>query len=207
MMPILEILIAGTLLGWGAAIPIGPINLELIRRNLQFGTTAGLCFGLGAATADCLFLILLSVGALSLLTQPVIFKMVGLLGAIILAYFGYRAFTIKPISKTHLITGDASLPKEFLSGLFLTVSSPISIIFWASISTQVVALTLKHPLGIIYAGIGVIFGTTTWIVALNLFMHFTKHKISDRAIHILNKIGGVILLGFAVFSFYYSFFK
>ncbi len=31
-------LLFGLLLGWGAAIPIGPMNLEIIRRNLRYGT-------------------------------------------------------------------------------------------------------------------------------------------------------------------------
>ncbi len=35
----MHFLIFGLLLGLGAAIPIGPVNLEIIRRNLKDGTT------------------------------------------------------------------------------------------------------------------------------------------------------------------------
>jgi L-lysine exporter family protein LysE/ArgO len=201
-MLILEILLMGTILGWGAAIPIGPINLEIIRRNLQFDTHAGLVFGFGACSADLLYLILLSYGALSLLTYPLVLKIVGLVGAIILAYFGYCALTLKN-TDNKIDTHTPRLPRQqYLSGLLLTLSNPMTILFWASISAQVVNLTKSHPYATIYAGIGVIIGTFSWVVLLNVFIHFTKHKISDRAINILNKIGGIILLGFAGLGIY-----
>lgn len=200
-MQILEVLFMGVLLGWGAAIPIGPINLEMIRRNLSFGTRFSLVFGLGACTADLLYLVLLSYGALSLLTYPLVLKTIGIIGAFILVYFAYGALTAQPSESHSLSKNEAqSLYQHYFSGLLLTLSNPITILFWASISAQVVALTLTHPQALVYAGLGVIMGTVSWVLALNVFIHFTKHKISNRVINIFNKIGGVLLLGFAAFS-------
>ncbi len=204
MLTIFEILFFGILLGWGAAIPVGPITLEIIRRNLKFGTPVGLFFGFGACTADLLYLVLLSVGALSLLTHPLILKIVGFIGALVLIYFGVSALRAKPSEKTGIAIGNASLFKQYCAGLLLTLSNPMTILFWASISSQVVILSTKHPFAVVFAGLGVIFGTISWVITVNLFTHITKHKISDKTINILNKIGGIILLGFAAFSLYYS---
>ena len=66
----LNLFIFGLFLGWGAAIPIGAINLEIIRRNLRFSTASGLAFGLGACVADVTYLVLLSVGILQFLNYP-----------------------------------------------------------------------------------------------------------------------------------------
>jgi L-lysine exporter family protein LysE/ArgO len=206
-MHILEILVIGILLGLGAAIPIGPINLEIIRRNLHGGTWAGLLFGLGACSADLIYLILLSLGALSLFTHPLILKIVAFVGAFVLVYFAYCAFTAKSPPKTQLTIGETMLIKQFLSGLLLTFSNPMTILFWASISTQVVTLSAKHPQAVIFAGLGVVIGTFSWVLGLNTFIHMTKHKISDRVIGVLNKIGGLILLSFAGYSIYVALFK
>lgn len=204
-MQILEILLMGILLGWGAAIPIGPINLEMIRRNLNFGTKFSLLFGFGACSADLLYLVLLSYGVLSLLTYPLVLKIIGILGALILIYFAYGALTAKPSQALESSTPvTSSISGNYLSGLLLTLSNPLTILFWASISSQVVTLTVSHPHATFFAATGVLMGTISWVIALNLFVHFTKHKISNRAINILNKIGGLLLLGFAVFSIYYS---
>ncbi|MFA6037157.1 MAG: LysE family translocator [Legionellales bacterium] len=203
-MQIVEILFMGILLGWGAAIPIGPINLEMIRRNLNFGTRFSLLFGFGACSADVLYLVLLSYGVLSLLTYPLVLKIIGILGAFVLIYFAYGALTAKPSQALEASIPKGTLLSHYLSGLLLTLSNPITILFWASISSQVVTLTVSHPNALIYAGIGVLMGTVSWVVALNLFLHFTKHKISNAAINMLNKIGGLLLLGFAIFSIYYA---
>jgi threonine/homoserine/homoserine lactone efflux protein len=45
----MHLLLFGILLGMGAAIPIGPINLEIIRRNLRFGTSFGIATGMARA--------------------------------------------------------------------------------------------------------------------------------------------------------------
>lgn len=202
-----EILGMGILLGWGAAIPIGPINLEVIRRNLQFGTRFGVSFGYGACAADMFFLALLSYGALLFLSYPLVIKTIGVVGAVILVYFAYCAFTQKGFEKDKIVSEkDAYLYKSFLSGLVLTLFNPFTILFWGSISAQVVSLSQSHPNAIIWVAIGVLLGTVSWITSLNLFVHFTKHKISDRVIQIMNKTGGVILLGFAGFSIYYTLF-
>src|SRR5688500_17340934 len=88
----MHFLLMGILLGMGAAIPIGPVNLEIIRRNLRFGTPYGIVLGLGACTADVTYLFLLSIGALSLLQYPHVLKTFGLGGSLLLAWFAISAF-------------------------------------------------------------------------------------------------------------------
>src|SRR3990167_7687283 len=83
----LHSIIFGVLLGWGAAIPLGPMNIEIIRRNLTLGTLYG-------------FLIILSLGALNLLTHVIVLKIVGILGSLIIGWFGYSALKLK-VSASH----------------------------------------------------------------------------------------------------------
>ena len=91
----LHALILGLLLGWGAAIPIGPMNLEIIRRNLTYGTRYGVALGLGVCSADITYIALLSFGALVVLNHPLPLAIIGFIGSIILAWFGYNALRLK----------------------------------------------------------------------------------------------------------------
>ena len=49
--------------GFFAALPIGPVNLLVIRRTLAYGTIFGLIAGLGAAFADGIFAAVIGFGA------------------------------------------------------------------------------------------------------------------------------------------------
>ena len=39
----------GILLGWGVAVPLGPVNVEIARRTLRGGFRAGFFLGMGAS--------------------------------------------------------------------------------------------------------------------------------------------------------------
>lgn len=191
-------LFLGILLGWGAAIPIGPINIEITRRNLQINTTAGTIFGLGACMADLTFLILLSLGAIIILVHPLALKIVSIAGCLILAWFGFNALRAAKASSEIKPPKKYSLYQNAFHGYFLTLLNPYTILFWSSVSTQIAAIAHRTPHGALYTGIGVIIGTVSWALTLNTVLHFTKHKIPNVAIRWLNIFGGIILLGFAI---------
>lgn len=195
-----HLFILGLVLGWGAAVPIGPINLEIIRRNLQLGTLTGLAFGLGACSADLTYLILLSLGAFKMLVYPQLLKIISIIGSLILAWFGLNAVRLKTSGLSANGSDIQMKPpglRNYAEGYGLTLINPYTILFWSSISATMAAATRNIPYAIFYAGFGVLVGTISWICGLNLLLHFTRHRLSTRSVQVLNILGGVILLGFA----------
>jgi len=192
----------GLIIGWGVAIPIGPMNLEIIRRNLRFGTPYGIAIGFGACTADITYLALLSVGAIAILNHPTILNTVGILGSAILAWFGYNALKLKTNRATNNNQPLATYPlwRHTLEGFAITLLSPFTILFWLSISSQIAILAKSGKYAGFCTGLGVLIGTTSWDLALNTFLHFTRHRLSERTMHLLNILGGLILIGFALFG-------
>lgn len=191
----------GLLLGWGVAIPMGPVNFEIIRRNLRLGTLYGIALGLGACCADVTYLTLLSLSTLVVLTHPITLKVVGILGSLILAWFGISALRMKsagPQEKTSIKHYPAW--RHLIEGYFMTLLSPFTILLWASLSTQVAIFAHKTGGSILLTAIGVFLGTLSWMSALNIFLHFTRHRLPARAVHLLNRLGGIILLGYAVYG-------
>ena len=192
----MHLLLFGILLGLGAAIPVGPVNLEMIRRNLRFGTPYGIVTGLGACTADLTYLTLLCLGALTLLQYPDVLRILGIVGSLILIWFGISAFRSKK-TDTPENTILPSLLRYGMEGYAITLINPFTILFWASVSSQISMIAITYDHAILYAGSGVIIGTVSWVLALNSILHFTRHHLSQRVIQWLNYTGGIIILGFA----------
>lgn len=194
-------ILMGLILGLGAAIPFGPINVEMTRRNLAYGTAFGLALGLGACAADVTYLLLLTLGVLGLLDHPLLLRIVGVLGAGVLLWFAYLSFkanvnsakaTSKPVSP--------SLFFNALGGYLMTLLNPYTILFWASVSAQLPAIADAGHQGIIAAGIGVILGTMGWNVFLNITLHYTRHRLPSSTMKWLNYSGALILTVFALFG-------
>ena len=199
----MHLLLIGILLGMGAAIPIGPVNLEIIRRNLRYGTPYGIMMGLGACGADIIYLSLLCVGALALLQYPDVLRVLGVVGSLILAWFAIMAFRSKPLSENEK-NSQPSLLRYGLEGFFITLINPYTILFWASISTQLSLAAFSARSVMLFAGMGVIIGTVSWVLFLNGLLHFTRHRLKPRTIQWLNYIGGIILMSFAVLGFVHA---
>lgn len=198
----MHLFIYGLILGWGASIPIGPINLEMMRRNIQFGTSNGVSLGLGACAADLTYVVLLCIGALSVLDYPVVLNTVGILGAVILCWFGYKAFMM-PVNSNNANAKRHSITKSLSQGYMLTLINPFTILFWLSVSAQLLIVTKGSELQIILAALGVMVGTISWVFAYNAVLHHTRHKLSEKMVHLLNRTGGVILFLFAGYSVFH----
>lgn len=195
----LHTLFLGVLIGWGLAIPVGPVTLEITRRNLTNGFWYGLAVGFGASSADLVFIILLTTGALITLQHPEILRVIAVLGSLVLFWFGWQALTAKPLHDTQQVS-KTSLWKCFAYGYAMATLSPFNILFWASLTTQIASISLGNPHAIYPLSIGILLGIWSWLLTLNIFLHVTRHKISQRIIHLFNITGGLILWGFALYG-------
>ncbi len=192
--------IFGLLVGWGVALPIGPSNLETIRRNLSFGTLSGLSFGVGIVSADLTYFIFLNLGVVAILIHnPWIICPIGIIGSLILFWFAYKTLRMK--IGTVKAARDNPLPlwKHIRDAYILTALSPFTVIFWASMSGSVAVSSGNHY-ELLWMVVGLICAVCSWQISLNTVLHYTHHRLSGRAMHILNRSGGIILLCFAVFS-------
>lgn len=205
----LHYILLGVLLGWGAAIPIGPINIEVVRRNLQDGFWVATSFGLGACCADLTYLILLICGALIILQNIFLLKILTIFGAFILFWFAYKAIRAIPPADNAKLVALAAVPKSYtknlMLGYLLTLSNPITWIFWGSMSAQVAVITRLQSQFALSLGIGLMLGTVSWIIVLNLIVHHLRHRLPQRMMRYFNIVGGVIISLFACYSLYHVF--
>ena len=201
-------LLIGIAIGLSAAAPIGPVNFEIIRRNLTLGLKAGIGFGLGACTADLCYLIVVCVGLVQYINNLHFHKIISLIGALVLLFFGYQCLKKSSFTQSNDTPKPKSQPTayHFLQGFIMTLSSPYAIIFWASLSAQLVHLHLQQITShLTTAGIGVLCGTMAWAIGFNFLINKIQRQLQPNTMRLINRIGGCILCVFALFCLFLAF--
>lgn len=93
----------GLLLGFSAAVPLGPVNVMIMSAAVR-SFWAAFAIGLGAMSADVAYLLLLAFGVLEYLQGETVEKVIGIFGFCYLVYISYVIFknANKPIAADSL---------------------------------------------------------------------------------------------------------
>jgi L-lysine exporter family protein LysE/ArgO len=188
----------GFLLGIGAAVPIGAINILIMNTALKNYKSA-VSIGFGAMSADIVYLSLILLGIATFLNNPFILNILGVLGSGFLAYMAYLIFNnrnnkLDTISTT---TTKKNLIKFYFQGFALTFINPYTIAFWLSIAGYTANKNLDPYVTIL----GMFTAIVLWITLMPYFVHKSKHRISEKVSYFISLGSSFILVGFAVSLF------
>ncbi|MEJ2437062.1 MAG: LysE family translocator [Sulfurovaceae bacterium] len=189
----------GFLLGVGAAVPLGPINILIMNRALKSYTLA-VATGLGALSADLCYILLLTLGLGSFLQESILLKILGFFGSAFLIYLAYSVFAKRDESiyelKRDVLKG--RMLRTYISGYLLTLLNPYTIAFWTSVSVFVVSKD-EYRFLIIF---GMITAILFWITIMPYIIDRTKHRLSQSFYSKVSLIAAFILFGFGVYLLY-----
>jgi len=189
----------GLILGFTIAAAVGPISLLTIRRTLAHGRTYGLASGMGVALADATYGGIAAFGLTAVTSLLVGGRVVlGLVGGAFLLLLALRTLTSRPGAVAEA-TDRPGLAGAFLSIFGLTMTNPMTILSFAAIFAG---------LGVVGTGggdaalltLGVLFGSATWWVILTAAVAALRGRITARWLTWVNRVSGVVLLGFAIYS-------
>ncbi|MGE4418710.1 MAG: LysE family translocator [Sulfurimonas sp.] len=188
----------GFLLGLGAAIPLGPINILIMNTALKNYKSA-VVIGIGAMSSDMFYLILILVGMIELINNPFFINIVGIVGSFFLTYLAYDIYKHreKKINVKKEAIKSKSLLKIYAKGFFLTLMNPYTIIFWFSVA----GYSANRDLNLYFTLFGMISSIVLWITLMPYLVHKSKHKISQNMSIYLNIFSSFILLCFALMLF------
>src|SRR5439155_16821387 len=167
----IDLIAKGVALGLGAAVPIGPVNVQIARRALRGGFGAGFVLGCGAVTVDVTYAVLCSLGLGRAARLPGVEWSVRIAGTVLLTYLGVlclrgerQAWRFDPIADNSIAPRGAAR-SAYLTGLMLTFFNPMTLGFWfVAVPALVgsVADDLAHDLPWVCAGLFI--GTIAWVV-------------------------------------------
>ena len=191
------------LTGWAVAAPIGPVNLEIMRRGLRHGAMAGLMVGTGACCVDGLYMLLFSLGVRAAAGTSPLMAGLYLVGGGLLAWLGWGAlrealnlFRRRKDGAASLLGTGAegertSLLRCYLVGLGMTASNPLTIAFWSALSLQFAKLALGERL---LATGAIMAGCFSWVVLINMLVAFARGWIGARLFSAVTFVGGTTIL-------------
>ncbi|WP_379971311.1 LysE family translocator [Ectobacillus sp. sgz5001026] len=198
-----NLLFKGLLLGFVIAAPVGPIGVLCIRRSLAQGKLYGFVSGLGAATADAMYGSIAGFG-LSFITTFLIDQKLWfqLIGGCFLCYLGVSTLRSRPAEHAAQAKGDGLL-QAYTTTLFLTVTNPMTILFFISVFAGLGMSTMEHSSFSAFMLVaGVFVGSALWWLLLSTGVGLFKNKMNLKSLIWINWISGLILLGFGLFGLY-----
>ena len=196
-------LLKGILIGFSIAAPVGPIGVLCIRRTLADGRTAGLLSGLGAATADALYGCVAGFG-MTLISSFLVNQQnwIRLVGGAFLCYLGIKTLLTKPAQEPAEVK-KIGLLGSFISTFFLTVTNPITILSFAAIFAGLgLASSDNNFSSAGFLVLGAFCGSAAWWLLLSGVVGLFREKFGHKAMQWVNRISGMIILGFGFFALF-----
>lgn len=193
-------LIKGLILGFTMALAIGPIAILCINRGLARGFWSGFISGLGAASADAVYGAVAAFGLTfisSFLVEQKIWLQV--IGIAFLIYLGVNIFISNPQEKNLEKSQSNNLFSNYLSIFFLTLTNPMTILSFTAVFA---GLGLTEKAGDYGTAsmlvLGFFLGSALLYLLLSVAVSFFRKKITANTLVLVNKISGLIIIGFAI---------
>ncbi|RYL93516.1 amino acid transporter [Sporolactobacillus sp. THM7-4] len=188
-------------LGLSLAAPIGPVNSAQIDKGIKNGFFHAWMVGIGAMIADGIFMLLVYLGLLQFLNITLVQVFLWLFGAFVLIYTG-----IEGIQSINRITLNDSRYKDSLfaclfSGFMLSITSPLSILFWLGIYGSVLAKTTETaaPDQIFVYSAMIFLGLALWDIFMAALASGLKPLLNMRTLIMISVLSGLSLIGFGIY--------
>ncbi|MBE4908575.1 LysE family transporter [Bacillus luteolus] len=199
-----SILISYIFLGLTLAAPIGPVNSARLDKGIKNGFWHAWIVGAGSMIADAFFMLLVYMGMVQFLDIPFVQVFLWLFGGFILIYSG-----IESILGVNSLTVSYSRQKEslfkcFMTGFIMSITSPLSILFWLGIYGSVLAKTaqVNGTTELLLYSSMIFIGLTLWDIFVAALSSSFRKFLNSRILISISIISGLSLIGFGVYFGY-----
>lgn len=194
------------LIGYGMSVgvvlaaPVGPINVEILRRGLLISPKAGWLVGIGAMTADTIFAAIIVSGVSGIADRPALRIPLFLAGAAMLAWIGWNSIREARAGEINLDAKSRGASRSFGTGFLMAALNPMGIVYWLSVGSALVAEAVSKvgQAGSPVLVGGVFLGIFCWVTGLSLAVRAGRRWVSGQTMRWITGVSGVILLGFAL---------
>jgi len=189
------------LLGLSLAAPIGPINAAQLDKGIQKGFWHAWILGLGAILADAVYMALVYLGVVHFLEMDFMKTFLWLFGFFVLTYTGIE--TVLNAGKLAIDKQEAndSHFSSFLSGFLMSISNPLTILFWLGIYGSVLAnaadkYDIQHL--ILYSS-AIFLGILCWDITMALISSSFRRFLTPSILVLISALSGLSLICFGMY--------
>ncbi|HEX3011672.1 MAG TPA: LysE family transporter [Syntrophomonadaceae bacterium] len=201
------IFITAFIVGFSGAMAPGPLLTVTIAESTHRGFWAGPLIVLGHALLELFLVLALSAGLSVYLTKTGVTPIIAVLGGGFLIYMGL--VMVRDNWFRHAaISGDPD-EKEIsihmhpvAAGIFISLSNPFWLIWWATIGLNYITLSLKNgTIGLAAFYSGHILADLIWYSFIALMISYGRRFLTPRVYNIILTLCGMFLVGL---GFYFA---
>jgi threonine/homoserine/homoserine lactone efflux protein len=196
----IEALLKGIALGLLLSISVGPVLFSVIKQSLNNGHRGGFFFIAGVSFSDITLVTVANFFTELFSTISEHKQIVGITGSLFLIGVGvyfvfFKKVTVSDEGKIIHTKKRSDYIKIFLSGFFMNILNPAVILFWLTTSTTFITLSLWYRFIIFTTCLGIVLAAD---IAKVMLAGKIRNKLTPHNIHVLNRINGLILIGFGI---------
>jgi threonine/homoserine/homoserine lactone efflux protein len=197
----MNVLINGLLTGLFLQLAIGPVFFFISRIALQSNFSNALAGILAVTLVDYIYIALSILGLGKIMENEKAKKISGIIGSVALMIFGtsilIHAFAVRESANDP--TGTIITPLgSFVSCFILTLSSPLTIVFWSSIFTTKVLENGYDKKQVMVFGLGSGASTFIFLATAMFILSLVRSGIPDMVVSWLNVVVGALLVAYGV---------
>ena len=189
-------------LGITMAATIGPVKTVLLNTGLKNGFFHAWFFSLGALTTDIVYMVVVYLGIGQFIESELLKTILWSFGCFVLLYTG-----IENLLSLHKIEMDSHtgkrtrLRQSILSGFFMSLLNPLTILFWLGIYGSILAknagsTTIYH---VIILSIAILVGIIIVDFIMSFLSSVARKLLSTRLLKIVSFVSAILMIGFGLY--------
>ena len=198
------IILNGFFAGLLLQVALGPVFFFILNIALQKTLADGLFAALAVTLVDYIYISLAILGIGKLLEKKRIKFILGIISSVVLAIFGIVMITsITEVTANTISDGTVNSDyfSSFLSAFILTISSPLTIVFWTSLFATKAIEKQYIKKQLVLFGISAGLATLIFLGLSVIVFSFIKLSTPIIIIKILNIMVGILLMIYGVIRF------
>jgi L-lysine exporter family protein LysE/ArgO len=197
----MHIFLSYILLGFSLAAPIGPVNAAQLDKGIKYGFLHAWLVGLGAMLADAVFMLLIYFGSAHFLDIPFMKTFLWCFGCFVLLYSGIEGMRNAGFTLSDYRGSIEKPSKSFYTGFLMTVTNPLSILFWLGIYGSILAKTAETyaTWDLLLFSSGIFIGLFLWDVTMATVASVFKNYLNNRMLVLISRFAGLSLIGFGIY--------
>jgi threonine/homoserine/homoserine lactone efflux protein len=193
----------GVAVGAAYCAPVGPVNLEIVRRGLSVSFSASFLVALGAVIGDAFWAVAGILGS-SLLTDSVPLRIgIGALGVVILLFVAWSAFRASQREADYHLSDPPRNRTAFVVGVLLSMANPFAVLFWLTVTASGAMASLgvdrDHHVARMWFFAGLVAGAILYGLALAGVVAWARRFVNAHTMSRINLGAAIALVGLAAF--------
>ena len=184
----------------GALAP-GPLFFATISEGTKNGAISGLIFSIAHTVVEFTLIMLFALGLITIASEPIVKIVIGLVGGIVLIFFGIIQIQKMILFKPRKSTSEKkSFHHLFITGLIFTGLNPYFLLWWLTVGAELILISLAFAslIGVIFMFICHVWMDYVWLTGTAYLAKKGTNIVGSTGYRVLLGLFGIIIIYFGI---------